>query len=312
MKKSILVILILCIATLGSLFAMNQSLSLGILADTYDLLEPDDLSFTLIPNIEYKFGTIVENAFTGFVYADLPYKIGDDFDTLFPSAQVGINYRIQSQKDAPFINMGLTTNFSQNQQPTTTTTLSALAHFYWYPYNQTQEYIVHNRYEELVEGIRFGFGLDVGADVNNLLETPDIATDLNGALVGRLLFGSSLSDHVWFFSNTTITLPHAKFELGSFSYMLGADAHSNIQLAYMGKSFQMCVGALGSFSLNKIYTSAGFLTENTYSYGFTLYGELSYFIIPRLNVLGGARFTGARASLDDEIYAYVSVNYFLI
>jgi len=155
-EKSILVILILWIVILGSLFAMNQSLLLGILTDTYDLLEPEDLSFTLIPNIEYKFGTIVENAFTGFVYADLSYKIGDEFDTLFPSAQVGVNYRIQSQKDAPFINMGLTTNFSQNQQPTTTT-LSALAHFYWYPYNQTQEFIVHNRYEELVEGFALVF-----------------------------------------------------------------------------------------------------------------------------------------------------------
>ena len=94
--------------------------------------------------------------------------------------------------------------------------------------------------------------------------------------------------------------------------MLGADAHSNIQLAYMGKSFQMCVGTLGSFSLNKIYTSAGFLTENTYSYRFTLYGGIGYFILPRLHVFGGAQFSGNSGSLDDVIYAYVSLNYFLI
>ncbi|PKL13031.1 MAG: hypothetical protein CVV52_07685 [Spirochaetae bacterium HGW-Spirochaetae-8] len=313
MKKIVVVSILVGIVLTGSLFATRQNLSLGMWGDAYNLRDipnTEALEYSLYPYLKYDLGDVAQDALTLYMQVGLPYVIGDGLDTLFPDGSLALNYRIRSESSDAFINTGLTSTI--NRYSTPDTVLANTAYLYWYPFNKAQEVYVDDRYYEFIDGIRFGFGLDAGADLGYLFEDPEIETVVHGALVGRMLAGAQLSDRIWLSADLRVQTPGGRYFLENETYTLGFDSELSMSLAFMGSRFQAFGGMDASLNVADVYTQDGFLDGTEYSYDFMLWGELAFFIIEDLNVYAGVEFTGSRGSLDDELVAYVGLQYFFL
>jgi hypothetical protein len=313
MKKIVVVSILVGVVLTGSLFATRQNLLLDIWGDAYNLRDipnTEALAYSLYPHLQYDLGDVAQDALTLHMRVGLPYVIGDDFDTLFPDGSLTLNYRIRSEGSEAFINTGLTSTF--NRYSTPNSVMTNTLHFYWYPFNKAREVYVDNRYYEFIDGIRLGLGFDAGADLGYLLEDPEIETVVRGALVGRMLAGAQLSDRIWLSANLRVLAPGGRYVLENQTYTLGFDSELSMSLAFMGDRFQVFSGLDASLDVTDLYTQDGFLDGSEYSYDFMLWGELDFFIIENFKIYAGVEFTGNRGSLDDELVAYVGLQYLFL
>jgi hypothetical protein len=312
MKKISIILLVLMIVLATPLFAADQILRAGMWAEASNLRDirtPSELDFTLNPYLYYEFGRPSADNFTAYGYVDAPYVIGDAFDTLWPAVGAGFNYRIHSSQDA-IMNTGL--SLASDKAETAGTYIDALGHFYWYPYNRATEVTVIPHFGDFVDGLRFGLGLEAGAAVENLLEDADIATIINGGLVGRMAAGAQLSERFWLQTQLKLKVPAFVAPSSFDTYGLHASGILDTSFGYYGDRLYLTTGLYGKLVASNLFTQDGLLEGAAYQYDFNLWGELGFFVIENLNVYAGAEFSGWRGVSDDSAVAYFGVEYYLL
>lgn len=311
MKKIVILMMFAVTLMAMPLFAADHILRTGMWTEASDLRDfrtPEELDYTLNPYVYYELGRFSNDDFTAYGTLDVPYTIGDAFDTLWPSLGAGFDYRIHAGQDA-IMQSGLSLASAKYGG---STIIDAVGHFHWYPYNQATEVIVHPHESDFVEGLRLGLGLDAGATFSNLLEDADITTDLYGSLVGKIVGGAQLSDRFWFQSQATLAIP-AIFASSTFdTYSLFASGEFDTTFSYQGDRMYLSSGLSGSLNILNILTQDGFLEGTSYDYAFSLTGEAGFFVIEDLNVYGGFEFSGVRGVADDSAVVYVGLEYYLL
>lgn len=309
MKKFVILFMVAVMMAMP-LFAANHILRTGIWTDVSDLRAirtPDELDYRLNPYVYYELGRFSVDDFTAYGTVDVPYMIGDAFDTIWPILGAGFDYRIHAGQDAI-----MQTGLSMRSAKGTGTYIDTVGHFYWYPFNRATEVSIHPHESDFVEGLRFGLGLDAGAIVSNLLEDADITTNLYGGLVGKIVGGAQLSDRFWFQTQVKLAIPGILASSTFDAYNLVASGEFSSSFRYQGDRLYLSTGLTGFMNIQNLLTQDGFLEGASYSYDFSLTGEAGFFVIDDLNVYGGFTFTGVRGAAADSTVVHVGLEYYLL
>lgn len=306
--KRILIVMMVCLTIIPCvLLAGNQSLAFGVLGEAGDLLDirtPGLLEYTVDPYLHYAFGSTSEDSFTASARIDLPYVIQDSFDTLWPSLSADLAY----QGGGIFTGLSIVTD----RESARGTWLDGIARFVWYAHDRSSFVSVHPHREDVIDGLRFGIGLDAGAQVDQLLEDPAITIGIVGALVGRAEAGAWLTDRFRMQLETDLSLPAFSASSSFATYDLSLEGDVAFSVGYYGKSLLLSVGMEGRMTVADLFTENGFFDGTSNSYGFTWLGELTWFVMELLSLSGSIEFSGIRGSSDDMAVAKVGVSYFLL
>ncbi len=314
MKRVGIVLLVFFTVLTGPLFAADQQLRVGMwarAANLFDISTPGELQYVVKPYVEYTYGRQSTGSLTGGTYLSIikPYEIGTELDAIRPSVESWLNYRFKEDQSC-LMQTGLTLYSSQNDAAGTYVVMNT--YFNWYPYNQAKEVTVHQRFPDLIDGLRLGVGINGGVLVGQLLEDANVTTDLHGGITGILASGAKLGDHFWAQGHVQLGFPNLTMPSSFDTYTLSAASLLHASLSYVSDDLYMTTAITANILADKLLTQDGFFDDSSFEYYHMMFAELGYFITDNLVLYGGVELSGNKSSLFDYSTAFIGAQYFLL